>query len=322
MEVAGSYGLNGKIDVINKLNENLKKIKDLKYNNDEVSDLNKITKLPDIVELNGYQFIIDENGKTERFIPIENEKNYVGYYADIDSDGKVDGVIFADMVAGSIKGSGNQQWINNWAAVYTIPKISANNCKKYYISKESYIWAKTTTSKPVLSSIGEGSDRFYIMSLEDFKTEAYTSFYWYKNALGKMSPTITSTDFEKGNENTGTMISKWNAAKEGIVNNEIEPYEGATQYDQDIWKHIQTIYNNGSGWFIPSRVEWAAFAGELGITGTSSGNYNSIYELSDYYWASSQGSPYHAWSARFKDGDLGNYYVNNTTMAVRLASTF
>ena len=68
-EVAGSYGLNGKIDVENQLNQNLKRIKGLKYNDSEI-DLNnsdqRINKLPATVEVDGYKYDILENGEIEK----------------------------------------------------------------------------------------------------------------------------------------------------------------------------------------------------------------------------------------------------------------
>lgn len=75
VEVAGSYGLDGKIDVENQLNQNLKKINGLTYNNNEI-DLNdankKITKLPATVKLNGYAFTISENGNVDKIQWIDN----------------------------------------------------------------------------------------------------------------------------------------------------------------------------------------------------------------------------------------------------------
>ena len=69
IEVAGSYGLDGKIDIENQLNQNLKRINGLKYNNSEI-DLNdsdkRINNLPATVEVDGYKYDILENGKIEK----------------------------------------------------------------------------------------------------------------------------------------------------------------------------------------------------------------------------------------------------------------
>lgn len=63
LEVAGSYGIDGKIDMP-LLNENLKHIKDLTYNGEALSDTNKIESLPTKVVVDGYEVIIDEEEGT------------------------------------------------------------------------------------------------------------------------------------------------------------------------------------------------------------------------------------------------------------------
>ena len=144
-----------------------------------------------------------------------------------------------------------------------------------------------------------GNERFYIMALDDIDNSEH---YWYKSAYNKMT-IDTSEDFEKGKENTQTMISQWNS-------NKYPP-----QDDNDMWGLILTQVN--SGWFVPSRAEWSAFAGELGIT---KDNYVT-YNLSDWYWSSSQYSTSRAWCAGFNDGYMGGSNVNIHTY-VRLAATF
>ena len=69
VEIAGSYGTTGKID-LGLLNDNLRKnVKGLTYNGAEISedDSNRITALPATVTLNGYEIVIrgnEEVGKT------------------------------------------------------------------------------------------------------------------------------------------------------------------------------------------------------------------------------------------------------------------
>lgn len=88
----------------------------------------------------------------------------VGYYADLDGNGTVDGVIFADKLKG---GSGS------WGGEsYTVPTISS--AKGYYISQSSYNGKFGT--KPVLVSTGSGNTRFYVMALSD---AGYTRMSWY-----------------------------------------------------------------------------------------------------------------------------------------------
>ena len=250
--------------------------------------------------------------------------SYVNYFADIDKDGEVDGVIFVDLLTGSVRDT--QQW-GNGNGVYTLPTIvTTSNVNTYYISQESYTDSKFGTHPVISPKTTSGEDRFYIMALSDFTTPAktdgteeenypaYTSYYWYKNADNHMIPPITSNNFGEGKNNTRLMIAKWNAA--GTE----EGYTDSAQEKQDIWKHVQTKYNEG--WFIPSRAEWAAFANEIGgETPISTSNYNSTYGLSICYWSSSQGNTFNIWLAYFGTGDMVFGAVGNT-LAVRLATTF
>ena len=149
------------------------------------------------------------------------------------------------------------------------------------------------------------------MSLTDLNVGGYSTYYWYNSAYGKMSDysTYTSKDFGSGKENTRKMIEKWKLGTNGGY---------GAQNDRDLWKHIQDVAGEGKKWFIPSKAEWSAFGGELGITKS---NYSSK-GLRDYYWSSSQCSTSSAWRAVFlrcyMDGDSVSLDINY----VRLATTF
>ena len=114
----------------------------------------------------------------------------------------------------------------------------------------------------------------------------------------------TSEDFGKGKSNTTTMISKWNAGDYGTKNEKV-----------DMWGQIQEKVNNG--WFVPSRAEWSAFGGELGITLS---NYENL-GFSYWYWSSSQNSYSDVWCADFYEGYMSNYDVDSRG-SVRLSATF
>ena len=163
--------------------------------------------------------------------------------------------------------------------------------------------------------------RFYVMALEDFMVDGYTTFYWYKSAFGKMSTweMDTSVDFGTGYANTGKIIDIWNKNGEGE-----DSYIGATNDNQDIWKHIQQRYNEK--WYIPSRGEWAAFADyfttrtKLTIKLTSN-NYNNKFRLSSNYWSSSQHYAHGAFFSSFTSGRILGSFVD-TLYSVRLGTTF
>ena len=242
---------------------------------------------------------------------ISKSTSYVGYYADIEPDGKVDGVIYADLAKGD---NVEKKWNNNPNSKYTIPTVT-EGLKDYYISKTNYKANEGFGTKDVISPTGTGKDRFYIMALTDIDGKRNGTYYdWYNAAYGQMSDyaTTTSEDFEKGKSNTTTMISKWNATAYGAQNN--------CSAHKDMWGQIQEKVNNG--WFVPSRAEWLAFGGELGISEDSSNEkYYGNFGLSNSYWSSSQSSAHGAWFANFYLGSMGfntvsgNYYV-------RLSATF
>ena len=235
---------------------------------------------------------------------ISKSTSYVGCYADIDADGTVDGIIYADKAVGN-QGSG--KWGDS---VYTIPKVK-EGLKDYSISQESYTGNFGT--KAVISPTGTGEERFYIMALTDIdgKTNGTsgTSYDWYHAAYDKGISewsTITSEEFGTGKTNTATMIAKWNATAYGA--------QDTSSDHKDMWGQIQTKVKDG--WFVPSKTEWAAFGGELGITSSNYVNFG----LSDYYWTSSLNNAYTAWCAGFYNGYMSNGI--NGHGYVRMGATF
>ena len=221
---------------------------------------------------------------------IPTTQSYVGYYADVNGDKTVDGVIYADLAIG-----GNGAWVNTNGS-YTIG--TATNLKDYYISQESYSGKFGT--HPVVAAKGNTvgkNDRFYVMALENIDGSTH---YFYKN--GNMSKE-TSTNFGTGKQNTATMMDRWNNARYGSKDN------------NDLWGFIKTQVQQG--WFVPSRGEWGAFLNELGIT---SANYSS-FGLSNFYWSSSQGDTPTAWYANLSVGNMGSNNISGTTY-VRLSTTF
>ena len=256
------------------------------------------------------------------------KKNYIGYYADVNGDGNVDGVIYADLAHSK---SGKWGPYSNYIDNGTYSYEAKDNLKEYTISENKYTEGKFGKKEIIKVKPGStGNSRFYVMALENFETENYKTFYYYANGAdydsscacwkGRMNPKITKEEFGEGKENTRLMINKWNASGTS------EGYEDTTQDNQDIWKHIQNKYREG--WNIPSVGEWAAFADYLSNrleNPLTTSNYNTIYGLSVYYWSSSQYSEVEAWAINFLLGAIYQKSVSNdvvTNSYVRLSSTF
>ena len=305
----------------------------IKFNN------NKITYENVLLESTYYH--MNEEGKKETTtdvkLPLALEtEDYKGYYADVDGDGTPDGVIYADLAHAKEETSWGR--VNISYAKYSYAKETG--LKEYTVSKETYKKNDGFGTNQIISvkSGSTGNARFYVMALEDFRTGSFEvgngacyngsdcspgTYYWYKNALGKMNTyaTDTSVNFGTGYANTRKMIAKWNAAGTS------EGYADSPQNNQDIWKHIQQKY--AEGWYIPSLGEWTAFADYFEITSgwdtgsyvANSANYNSIYGLKDYYLSSSQLDASIAWHVCFL---LGGMYGSNVdaNYSVRLGATF
>ena len=126
----------------------------------------------------------------------------VGYYADVDGNGTVDGIIFADF-----KNGGSGSWGDTSYTVST-----ATGLKEYYISKTNYNGPFGT--KNVLSARGNGNARFNVMALNDYNNGATYNFTSAKS--------ITSGDWSTPTKEKWVMfagqlgITKFNYSKYGL----------------------------------------------------------------------------------------------------------
>ena len=231
---------------------------------------------------------------------ISKSLSYVGYYADIDDNGTVDGIIYADLAIG-----GSGQWVNT-NGNYEVDKIQeVESIKDYYISQPTYEGKFGT--KSVISLIGGEKERFYVMALEDIDE---IDHYFYYNGYMTDYTTATSRDFGKGMSNTITMINKWKNSEYG------------TQNSNDVWALMQEKVEQG--WFVPSIEEWAAFAGNLEI---NTSNFEGKGIL-NWYWSSSQFDTTHSWYINFNLGqifgstiDWQRCYISNS-LYIRLSTVF
>ena len=226
---------------------------------------------------------------------ISPTESQVGKYIDTNGDGIPEGIIFIDLVADKEK----QLKYDN--KMYKIPTIKEKDNIKEYVTGGKFSH-KLNGEQEMLIPILDGEDRFYIMALED--VDEHWCHHWYANVSDMKDFAITTAmDFGSGQKNTLNIIEKWNKEDYGA------------QDSDDMWSLIQEQVNDG--WFILSVDEWAAFAGQLGITKS---NYSSK-GLSGWYWSSSQYGTNSAFSIYLNNGYVDNYGVNGTH-CVRLAATF
>ncbi len=315
------------VDCITDLSENVVSV-DSQINSSTTYKITRKT-FKNIDENSNTTFCIGKLISKEKSItPISTTTSYIGYYADVDGDGAVDGVIFADL---AFSKSGTWNTYNTSDSTYNTygaySYSAKSNLKDYYISQSSYSGKFDT--KPVISPVRgtTGNDRFYIMALDNFTTSSYSYWYWYKSGDISDYATITSGNFGTGKQNTANMITAWNASKYG------------SQNAQDIWGAIQTKANDG--WFVPSRGELNAFLTSFDIksdyssSGTyiaNSGNYSSKYGLPHNFWSSSLNKSRYAYYASLVNGNIDKHIFDNAVASfsglgnfyygVRLAKTF
>ena len=136
---------------------------------------------------------------------IPDTESQVANYADVDGNGTVDGVIYADLAIGGSGdwNPGNNSWASsNKSGVYIIPKGS--NFKKYRVTQESYSGSFGTGKVIAPVSESGGNERFYVMALSDVDSNYR---YWYYSAYNYgMSDyaTYTSRDFGAGEQESRT----------------------------------------------------------------------------------------------------------------------
>lgn len=182
--------------------------------------------------LDNYEGILKKYENSE-----EDFESCVGKYADIDGDGTIDGIIYADLAIG-----GSGQWINSDGS-YVVGK--EENLKEYGITKidgEDVVVEKENTI---------GNDRFYVMALDIVKAEVEDRVLFILLNLPSEGETFISTQTEFGTGKSNTEIMKAsNFVPTGLGQNLL-------------WETIESDLNNR--WFIPSRGELAAYADRIGF---------------------------------------------------------
>ena len=347
LAIAASLDETGKIN-LEQLKANLNNVDGIKPIEEDLTD----SSFPLEVTVDGTKVTItkDSNGKYSTSVGestgssgdgtsgISKTESYIGYYADINDDGTIDGVIYADQAVG-----GSGQWEDS-NGTYTIPKVEASELKEYKIRTSKFsdgvaedVFKTGKTTSQVIAPVSKDSklkDRFYVMALSDFNSSTYC---WDKNYDSSYNSKEYGTEysFGKGKSNTKIMVEYWEknpGINIPIYEDRYDEYgnwsqeQTGTKYvddwdSEDIWYNIKEKV--AKGWFVPSKEEWSAFASELKISSTSSADkYYSKLGLRIAYWSSSQYSDNNrAWFAYFIRGDLYYNLVDGGTY-VRLGTTF
>ena len=220
VEVAGSYGLDGKID-IEQLNNNLKRIKGLKYNDLELNETNKITEFPAEVKLDGYDYAITDRGEVDGFklgnsAEIAKDNTYIGKKVNYD-------VAYDDTYVG------DGQPDSGWEILY------ADN-KNVYIITKGYLEASYLVSAYEDNSGYNGTSDFN--NLDKVKYPAVADG-WLSNIYG--------TDYESEKRNMKAaeyILDSTNIKWKNLKNNKAKWVIGGPTLD--LFLKAYNIINNTS----------------------------------------------------------------------------
>ena len=169
---------------------------------------------------------------------VSTSESYVGYYADVDGDGTVDGIIFADLLHGK-----TGQWGNS-NGTYTIPTIESTKVKSYKISQKDYTNQLGGTAK-ILTQAGEGENRFYVLALSDAGNCQLAWLGHYQNAyVGNGWDVPSKSQWAMFLDQLG--ITKSNYTNYGL-SNEYWTSSGTVNSDTHYWVSIEGGYFSVNG---------------------------------------------------------------------------
>ena len=174
---------------------------------------------------------------------VSTSESYVGYYADVDGDGTVDGIIFADLLHGKTGQWGNGLLING-DVTYTIPTIESTKVKSYKISQKDYTNQLGGTAK-ILTQAGEGENRFYVLALSDAGNCQLAWLGHYQNAyVGNGWDVPSKSQWAMFLDQLG--ITKSNYTNYGL-SNEYWTSSGTVNSDTHYWVSIEGGYFSVNG---------------------------------------------------------------------------
>ena len=174
---------------------------------------------------------------------VSTSESYVGYYADVDGDGTVDGIIFADLLHGKTGQWGDGLLING-DVTYTIPTIESTKVKSYKISQKDYTNQLGGTAK-ILTQAGEGENRFYVLALSDAGNCKLAWLGHYQNAyVGNGWDVPSKSQWAMFLDQLG--ITKSNYTNYGL-SNEYWTSSGTVNSDTHYWVSIEGGYFSVNG---------------------------------------------------------------------------
>ena len=235
VEVAGSYGLDGKID-LTQLNANLKRINGLKFKNNILSEENKIEELSAIIELDENIFVINNDGTVTptKLQTIDTlTKNNYGDYIDLDQ---------------SVVGTDDAT--DDWRILYN----DKTNNVIYAILADYLPNNNDAVTESHLNKVGGKKYNVYSLTSRDDLLEKLNNTTAWQTLIPEE---LRSNCQVKGAITTEKILASYNEKygtnKDPAVNNYIYFYK-----DNDSSKGADTLYMPRQGWYEGCSGYWLA----------------------------------------------------------------
>ena len=210
-EVAGSIGADGNIN-IDELNRNLQNISGIKYNGNAISDSNKITSLPAIVELDGYKTIVGADGKIKEKMTLQTAKqnemlnNDENSYINL-TDGLV--VIPAGFKVAEDSGTTIDEGIvieDSKQNQFVWVPVSQENFESEFVRREGY---ESGSQQSYLTDCGEADETGINTKVEETKTTKQEAKDMYASV--KKNEGFYIGRYEAGKSEDGKVVVQKNA---------------------------------------------------------------------------------------------------------------
>ena len=246
-EVLGSYGSDGKLS-LDDLNNNLKNVDGLKYNEKKIADDNKIESLPATVNVDGYDVVITEQGNVEKPKTLEDAKTDDMLTKTDDTPITVDNKI-VKIPAGFKVADDSGNTIDEGIVIEDIEKnqfvwvpVSKENFATEFVRREGY---SEGTLQSFLSNCGEANakgENEKVTETETTKKEAMKMYASVERNEG-----FYIARYEAGDDGNGNVVSKKGADVYNNIkwssNGEMQETTGTTGGAVELSRNFANVKN-------------------------------------------------------------------------------
>ena len=208
-EVLGSYGSDGKLS-LDDLNNNLKNVDGLKYNEKKIADDNKIESLPATVNVDGYDVVITEQGNVEKPKTLEDAKTDDMLTKNHDTEITVDNKT-VKIPAGFKVADDSGNTIDEGIVIEDSEKnqfvwvpVSKENFATEFVRREGYYDGGNLEN--VISDCGEANDKGENKKVTETETTQKEAIKMYASV--ERNEGFYIARYEAGNDGNGNVVLK------------------------------------------------------------------------------------------------------------------